>query len=599
MKPIKLLVFLPLVLTALYSCKEPVILPTGPGFGPYLPFFSNLNRDTGDNRLSTGDLNVVGSRDNDYRVSLSNAASQRESVFLAYSGFRNLALLRISNLVPASLFHTGPGRFFRTAMGPSAVVKPFQVSSDTNLAVFCDRLEGVFIAGASSLPIIVELPGSDGCDARGDNEIRLLSEQTPAGQASIDLTARLNFSGTLTTLDDIAILYDAEIGGTNIINGYLVANGLELYQFDGTFANPQLISTSAVTSIKITNGGTGLVGKDYVQIDGANVYRYDPKSRSVVTTPVYAPSVGGASIDTQLCIATECLFVENTGAGVLNLWVVDAKGQSSAQILIADLQNISDDGASAYDAVLAMTRNIDDITFTAARVNPAAAADTIGLYDIDLQLRSNPLKLLEEVGRLPAWRAKRKDTGSKIDLFLTNGKVYYNKDYDRINSLTSTAEAVVFVPDSNFAGSDRTIIKNSAWVGTVDTVLSRQVAFERIILARTDEKIVDEIATGEPLTTLSVYSTDTHTLTASLGSLVDVDDNGVPLDIVHMSFQIVGRVGLGDAFITSTQAPSGLQSDVYFINTTTTNSLQRITTDATADESAFFSCVDVRNLFCR
>ncbi|KPJ87298.1 MAG: hypothetical protein AMJ53_18340 [Gammaproteobacteria bacterium SG8_11] len=503
--------------------QEPAPPNTGSGSGPYLPF--------------RGSLNVLDTSDNSV-YSISTADVEEPAIIFRSNGSTISELF--TSQQQSLMVYMENGRLWKVSIDQGSDLNSTHVSS-ASVADICDHfIEYNILELNTSNPedsmILYELPGADNnCGTRLDNEKYYVKPSFSSSTPPVNITSKINFT------DNVEVIFDANDIASGA-KGLLAVNGNQLVRYDNNFENPTTIHTATnFISMTIYSSGPVLSGK-FLRIDDAiHWYGY---SDNVLSGALL--DIPGSFSENATCEATQCFFYLIDNEFNTQIYKIVAGGGSVATLVgTVPAQN----GMFTDMGYIHQTTNY--LYYTLNENNQGENQAT--LYRI------------AKAGGIP----ESVDVANSISILFLSGinEIYYSKTVNNEDG-TTTPYAVAKSED----GSNIVNQQNARWVGSVNLIFQNShITGSKLVMA---SDFTNYTNTGMAGGGLQVFDLGSNAPTIQLGTLIESVN-----DIVFFGY---GTQVLGIGTITT----PNLQMDVFTIDVTESDSLQRITT--TTDKSERF-----------
>ncbi len=443
----------------------------------------------------------------------------------------------------AVIYPKTDGRFYRVSALKSGSLTPVIVSNETQADQMCthrlasDR-ETTDFADVNNSQYLYIMPGADTVCGNADDVWKMIRLGMSAAEAPV------------IAKPAIASLHDDTTGA---ISGWLVhdVNAGELQRCDQNFANCSLVS--AVTDEVDTK--IDIYDQVLLEIDG-ELFMYDGATNT---------------LSMSLLTLTTPTFLSSP---------VSTDGTNIYFGYATDLYQLPIDG-SAVATVL------QDEASDVQRVEPGVSNM---IYQVGTSGSGVEIKSVPKTGGTPVSLVTVTGTDDLIMMFVNGNKVYYNIRNTIISS--SSFEIIpTFAGSVNEDNTGKAEIADAAWIGftfkttyNIDTTVSTGNFLENVILAEG----YDIAGTGGSYAgaTITVYDAATAAVGAPMGTLATAEN----LPFFNCFGFGVDLLCTASIDINPAPTPPALafQSDVYYMNVTTANSLTRVTSTQDENEIVLF-----------
>lgn len=469
-------------------------------------------------------------------------------------GTYNNAAQTVTGIHPHALIYAKTdGKFYKVSALKSGSLTPAQLSSENAADQLCiNAMYGTAnftdYANVDNSQYVYALPGVDGICETGDDMWRMVWLGMSATDAPVAAKPPVMVLGDITT---------------GAISGWLVHDGGALKKCDANFA---ACGAAGATMKLVTSKVNVILGLGFnlhlLNIDD-QLFVYDGNSNvlsaSIFTIPATTSVSASAADDNHLYFAHE-----------KNIYKAPVDGSASATVLAMESDDIGFQMGVTANKVVYATR---------AQLSSGAL------------IKAAQLKVADKASGASTQLATA-STADEAFFFINGNNIYYSlTDYmASATGLLTIAPIVAGVIDEAGGGKSETV--NATWSGgalfptSIDLSKSPSLAYQPEKMIRIEG--YDALGSGKGFAggTLKTFDAATRATGVTLGMLPTTGD-----------FASITCIGSGDnalcqALINLSPPPAlpalPVQSDVFFINAATANSLTRVTDTADKNEMPVF-----------
>lgn len=453
------------------------------------------------------------------------------------SGTYNSTTKTVTSLhTHALLYAKDDGKLYKVSALKSGSLMPVQVSSESEADELCEGATALSAVTDFAHPddsqYVYALPGADGDCETGDDEWKMV--RLGMGASDVPVMAKR----PVAELGDFA---------TGAIAGWLVFEAGALKKCDAAFANcgaPLKTVVGAPQFGDFVQLGLGLNDR-VLEIDG-EIFVYDGQTNNTLSAPVFAVPTGTvagpfAADDSHVYFAHE-----------KTIYRFPADGSAAVTVVAVEAEDII----------------AGQMATTASNVVYHTGAKGAGKH----------LRAVAKTGGTSSVLASAAGTDDLMLMAVAGNRIYYNiRNTGIVNGMFTVTPVAAGVVDENGGGKSEQAgaywIAGGTYPTTVDFSKTGTQGFQ-------PQRVIRADASG----TLTSFDTATSASVASLGFL--------PADV-----DIAACYGIGDATLCSATvqiipAPAlpalPFQTDVFFLNAATANSLTQVTDTADKNEVPVF-----------
>jgi hypothetical protein len=464
---------------------------------------------------------------------------------MVFTGEVSVADLSMTNFRPHTFVYFDESKFWRIDASEGSDLIPVQISS-ANVGYVCS-MDVVDNALSPLDSYIVYLAGSD------QNNCQTSGQPYAIRVGDDDTVAPTSLSGILADASDVTnnvrLIQDSATVGE--VTGFLVTHTADVTvtRYDASFSNPTTI-IPASSFLADRDGGDLSIDATFFHVDG-ELYVYTHSMSSTATTLMHT-AVQGRSFDDRpdndfICNPSHCFFTE-------------FDNNDDQTVIMAAI-----DGSGSSEITTYTTDDLLWLGLTNGRlymITVPKAGGGMSLRAVDLT--ANPITATEVEGPLPS-------EDSFTAMFAVGESFYYSIQDDSANSVSFTVRQ----DDGNVIGP----VANVSLVGSLFTNSQSGTQFLPSSLV-----VGEEVNTPTQGLKLTLYDAASATEGIELGVIEGASFGGNAYDFMGTFGFGVGTHLVGQAMIGTSP---NVQTDIFYLDSSTSNSLYRVTNTDTISEGTF------------